>query len=188
MTLTIPISRWRRLLFAVLQTVAPARASAAEHERLSLLYDRWGTAVFRAAYAYLHNRSDAEDVLQDTFMQFMRTAPALESLAHEKAWLLRVAINLSKNKLHSAWFRNTAELEETYPCDDLDSDLSFVWDAVRALPPKYREPIHLFYHEGYSTAEIARILSQKEATVRSLLHRGRGLLKDTLKEAYDFDE
>ena len=63
-----------------------------------------------------------------------------------------------------------------------------MWDAVRALPPKYREPIHPFYHEGYSTAEIARILGQKESSVRSLLHRGRSMLKETLKEAYDFDE
>lgn len=63
-----------------------------------------------------------------------------------------------------------------------------MWDAVRALPSKYREPIHLFYHEGYSTAEIARILGQKESTVRSLLHCGRSMLKETLKEAYDFDE
>lgn len=78
--------------------------------------------------------------------------------------------------------------EESYPCADLDSNLAFVWDAVRALPSKYREPIHLFYHEGYSTAEIARILGQKESTVRSLLHRGRSMLKETLKEAYDFDE
>ena len=71
MTLTIPISRFRRLLFAVLQAIAPARASAAAHAQLSQLYDRWGTAVFRAAYAYLHNKSDAEDVLQDTFLQYM---------------------------------------------------------------------------------------------------------------------
>ena len=175
MTLTIPISRFRRLLFAVLQAIAPARASAAAHAQLSQLYDRWGTAVFRAAYAYLHNKSDAEDVLQDTFLQYMRTSPELESPAHEKAWLPRVAINLSKNKLNSA-------------CADLDSNLAFVWDAVRALPSKYREPIHLFYHEGYSTAEIARILGQKESTMRSLLHRGRSMLKETLKEAYDFDE
>ena len=103
-------------------------------------------------------------------------------------FLLRVAINLSKNKLNPAWFKHTNALKESYPCDELDSNLAFVWDAVRALPPKYREPIHPFYHEGYSTAEIARIHGQKESTVRSLLHRGRSMLKETLKEAYDFDE
>lgn len=140
MTLTIPISRFRRLLFAVLQAIAPARASAAAHAQLSQLYDRWGTAVFRAAYAYLHNKSDAEDVLQDTFLQYMRTSPELESPAHEKAWLLRVAINLSKNKLNSAWFKRTDTLKESYPCADLGSNLAFMWDSVRALPSSTANP------------------------------------------------
>ena len=67
-------------------------------------------------------------------------------------------------------------------------DLSFVWDAVNTLPVKYREVIHLFYHEGYSAVQIAKILQKNEATVRSHLHRGRILLKELLKEAYDFDE
>ena len=148
----------------------------------------YGDMVYRLAYAQTRSRHDADDIFQEVFLQTVRKRPVFDSVEHEKAWLLRVAINLSKNKLNSAWFKRTDTLEESYPCDDLDSDLAFVWDAVRALPPKYREPIHLFYHEGYSTAEIARILGQKESTVRSLLHRGRSMLKETLKEAYDFDE
>mgnify|MGYP005875234031 FL=1 len=59
---------------------------------------------------------------------------------------------------------------------------------VRDLPEKYRAPVHLFYHEGYSTKQIAEILQRGEATVRSDLHRGRALLREILKEAYDFDE
>ena len=66
-------------------------------------------------------------------------------------------------------------------------DLSFVWEAVRALPDKYREIVHLFYHEGYQTAQIAKILDMKESTVRSNLARGREKLKTVLKEAYDFE-
>ena len=58
---------------------------------------------------------------------------------------------------------------------------------MRALPARYREAVHLFYCEGYSTAEIARILSEKEATVRSHLSRGREKLREVLKEAYDFE-
>ena len=66
------------------------------------------------------------------------------------------------------------------------SDLSFVWDAVKALPEKFREVVHLFYFEGYQTAQIAKILNMKESTVRSNLARGREKLKAVLKEAYDF--
>ena len=63
-----------------------------------------------------------------------------------------------------------------------------MWEAVRELPVRYREVIHLFYYEGFSTGEIAQILGQKEATVRSRLMRGRGKLREVLKEAYDFEE
>ena len=64
-------------------------------------------------------------------------------------------------------------------------DQSFVWEAVKDLPVKYREVIHLFYYEGLSTAQIAAILEQKESTVRSHLMRGREKLRSILKEGYD---
>ena len=180
------IGRLRLLAAAI--TTHSKETEAYTEQQISCLFDTYGNAILRAAYAYLHNMNDTEDVLQDTFLQFLRTAPVFENAAHEKAWLLRVAINLSKNKLNSAWSKNTEVLQDDYPCDNLESDLAFVWDAVRDLPPKYREPIHLYYHEGYTTGEIAKILEMKEATVRSALHRGRNMLKDILQEAYDFDE
>jgi RNA polymerase sigma factor (sigma-70 family) len=65
---------------------------------------------------------------------------------------------------------------------------SIVFDIVNRLAVKYREVIHLFYYEGYSTAEIAGLLHKNESTVRSLLHRAREKLKVDLKGDYDFDE
>ena len=61
-------------------------------------------------------------------------------------------------------------------------DLSFVWDAVKMLPVTYREVIHLYYEEGYATAEIAKLLGRKEATVRSDLRRAREKLMELLQE------
>ena len=66
-------------------------------------------------------------------------------------------------------------------------DLAFVWDAVKALPPQYAEAVHLYYQEGYSCDEIARLLDKNESTVRTLLRRARMRLKDILKEEYDFE-
>ena len=114
------LERLRRVLWRFTARLRGASARTAD-QNLTCVFQTYGDAVLRAAYAYLHNMEDAQDV-------------------------------------------------------------------VRKLPPKYREPIHLFYHEGYQTAEIAKILGRKEATVRSDLHRGRQLLKDMLKEAYDFDD
>lgn len=146
-----------------------------------------GNSILRLAYSYLHNLSDAEEILQETLVQFLQAAPALENAAHEKAWLLRVAANLSKNRLNYERLRHTDELNEELAAEERE-DLSFVWEAVRALPAQYREVIHLFYYEGYSTAEIAQMLERKESTIRSDLRRGRERLKEILKEAYDFEK
>lgn len=149
------------------------------------MLNEYGNAVLRLAYSYLHNTADAEEVLQDTLVQFLKAAPALETEEHEKAWLLHVAANLSKNRIKYNVTRQTDELMEELVSENRD-DLSFVWEAVKALPDKYREVVHLFYHEGYQTAQIAQILGMKETTVRSNLSRGREKLKAVLKEAYDF--
>lgn len=151
------------------------------------LLDAYGNCILRLAYSYLHNMSDAEDILQDTLIQYIKTVPQLTGAAHEKAWLMKVAANLSKNKIRYNQVRRADELDETLAAKER-KDLQFVWEAVRQLPDHYREVIHLFHYEGYSTAQIAQMLGRKEATVRSDLRRGRMQLRDILQEEYDFEE
>ncbi len=148
--------------------------------------DEWGTSILRLALSYLHSREDAEDILQDTLIQYLTAKPVLQSREHEKAWLLRVAANLCKNRIDYNHVRQADELKEELLGEERE-DLAFVWEAVAQLPEAQRAAIHLFYHEGYQIAEIARILGRREATVRSDLKRGRERLKAILKEAYDFD-
>lgn len=167
--------------------VTAAAERAAINERAEYILNTYGDSILRYAYSYLHNMSDAEDILQDTLIQYLKTGPVFENAAHEKAWLLRVAANLSKNRLDYNSIRKTDELNEELAADERD-DLSFVWEAVKSLPVKYREVIHLFYHEGCSVREISNILKRPEATVRSDLHRGRERLREILREEYDFDE
>ena len=156
------------------------------NETASRLLDQYGNMILRMAYSYLHNQSDAEDILQETLIKYLQSAPAFAGPTHEKAWLLKVAANLSKNRIDYNRLRETDELEETLVAKERQ-DLSFVWEAVKQLPANYRAAIHLFYYEGCSTAEIARILDRKESSVRSDLRRGREQLKNILKEAYDFE-
>lgn len=156
------------------------------NETVSRLLDQYGNMILRLAYSYLHNQSDAEDILQETLIKYLQTAPVFAGPVHEKAWLLKVAANLSKNRIDYNRLRETDELEETLVAKERQ-DLSFVWEAVKQLPANYRAAIHLFYYEGCSTAEIARILDRKESSVRSDLRRGRERLKNILKEAYDFE-
>ena len=155
-------------------------------QRASQLLDKYGNSILRMAYSYLHNLSDAEDILQDTLIQYMKTKPVLHDENHEKAWLLKVCANLSKNRIKYNKLRETDELLEEITGSE-EEDLRFIWEAVKDLPDKYREVIHLFYQEGYSTKDIAEILGRNEVTVRSDLNRARKQLKNILKEAYDFE-
>ena len=172
-------------LFAPKEDAKPVETVSISQQAAQIL-DTYGDTILRYAYSYLHNQSDTEEVLQDTLIQFLKTRPVFESDEHEEAWLLRVAGNLCKNRLKYNSLRQTDELREELIAEQRE-DLSFIWDAVQALPVQYREVIHLFYREGYSTREISQILGRKEATIRSDLSRGRGKLKELLKEAYDFE-
>ena len=156
-------------------------------EEVSAAFDAYGNSILRLAYSHLHNMEDAEDILQDTLIRFMDRAPSCASESHERAWLLRVAANLSKNRIDYNKVRQTDELNEELVSESRE-DLSFVWESVKKLPVSQREVVHLFYQENLSTAEIARVLKEKESTVRSHLKRGRDQLRNILREEYDFDE
>ena len=176
-----------RLFVAIFRKKSESRSdeSVQAEQTAERLLKEYGNPVLRLAYSYLHNMQDAEDILQETLIRYLQSAPVFENSEHEKAWLLRVAVNLSKHRIDYNRLRETDELDEKLQQEERE-DLAFVWEAVRELPEHYREVIHLYYYEGYSTKEIAKILQSRESTVRSNLKRGREKLKAVLKEAYDF--
>ena len=162
----------------MIQTVA-----GADYEQL---LDRYSTMLFRIAFARTQSRSDAEDIVQETWVRYFRAAPELESEEHRKAWLLRVCINCANSFLTSAWRRHSAPLDETLPGGGSpESDRLDVLAAVRALPDKYRTVVHLFYYEELSVREIAEIVGAREAAVKTQLHRARQMLKEKLGGEYD---
>lgn len=145
----------------------------------------YGNQILRFAYSYLHSMEEAEDVLQETLLKVLEADPVFENSTHEKAYLLKTAANLSKNHITANKRRETDVLEEDLIALERE-DLSFVWEAVKSLPELQREAVHLFYQEGYKTAEIGEILNRKESTIRSDLKRARERLKEILREVYDF--
>ena len=171
----------------------PGRKTDEEIEKeAGEIFDLLGNSILRLAYSYLHNKEDAEDILQETLIKFVTVRPVFQSETHRKAWLMRVASNLAKNRIDYNKVRDTMELNEEIAGEvqqDLDQgdEYKAIWDAVRSLPVHQREAIHLFYQEGYSTAEIAEITGRREATVRSDLKRARDKLREMLKEANDFE-
>jgi RNA polymerase sigma-70 factor (ECF subfamily) len=140
--------------------------------------------VFRVALGYVRSIHDADDVTQNVFVKLMTKGKAFDSAEAEKAWLIRVAINESKNLLKSAWFRKTTLLDESLAAPE--SDNLHLYEYVKKLKPKYRTVIYLHYYEKYTAKEIAVILKMPQNTVLTQLKRARGQLKTIIEKEDDF--
>lgn len=152
-----------------------------EETGLRQVMERYGDMVYRLALAQTHSSHDADDVFQEVFLRYLRSAPVFREEEHRKAWLLRVTVNCCK-KLHgSFWRRHTVALSETLPAQNPEE--GELLGLLEGLPQKYRAVLHLYYYEGYATEEIAAILGRSPGTVRSQLSRGRALLRDAWKGA-----
>lgn len=143
---------------------------------------KYADTVRRICFLHLHNYSDVEDVFQDVFLKYLLHSGLFESESHEQSWLVRVAINACKDIQKSAYRRRVDFLEDADTECLAASDENYeVLDAVRRLPPKYRDVIYLHYYEGYTAGEIAAILRKRENTIYTWLSRARIQLKPMLE-------
>ena len=154
-----------------------------ESNRLEAVIQTYENTLYRAALAILGDPHEAEDVVQETFLRLWEKAPVFESPAHERAWLLKVAVNGCKSRLRSPWHRRTAPLLDSYPAAGPEEQA--VLEVIQSLPPKDRTVLHLYYYEGYQTAEIAAMTGWREGTVRSRLARARDRLRELLKGEWE---
>lgn len=150
-----------------------------------VIMEKYKDNLFSVAFNICRNAADADDVVQDTLIQYHTTEKQFDSEQHIRAWLLRVAINKAKN-INMSFFRKAS-----VPIEDYIETLVFgtsedkdLLEAVLRLPEKYRIAIHLFYYEEYSVKEISEILHTSESNVKVRLSRGRKLLKTSLQEAW----
>ena len=153
------------------------------------LVRRYRDNLFSVAFGICKNAADADDIVQETFLQYHVTKKEFEDGQHIRAWLIRVAVNKAKNVNRSFWRRNKMPLEEYMETlvfeTPKDEEL---FETVMKLPQKYRIIIHLYYYEDYSVREIAGILKLSESNVKVRLTRGRKLLREALKEDWEDDE
>lgn len=161
--------------------------------QVARLLEKHGDRVFRTAFMYLKNYQDAEDVLQMTFEKYLITKPLFKNDEHEKAWFLRVAINISKNLVTSGWKRKVIYDDEQLRLfadeavaqdntGDSDDNSEAVLKAVLALPKNLLVVIQLFYYEEYSVAQIADLLDISVGNVTTRLNRARKKLEKSLRE------
>lgn len=144
------------------------------------IYKRHADTVFYVCYSFMKNRPEAEDMMQETFLQLISTGKIFENERHEKAWLIVTASNLCKNSLKRYWRREESIEDNPSLAEKVSASDNEVLEAILALPRDYKTVVYMYYYEGYSTAEIAKHLNCPHATVRTRLVRARKLLKTML--------
>jgi len=159
----------------------PARGRGASPLIIEEIYRRHFDMVYRISFSYLKNSSDAEDSTSDVFAKLMQKNVTFQNAEHEKAWLIRTAINICKNYLNH-WWRSRADINgyENLPSDDsfrIDETLQIVME----LPVRYKDVIYLYYYEGYTSEEIAEILQKPHSTIRNHLREARIKLRGVLE-------
>lgn len=133
--------------------------------------------LYRTALAILGDPQEAEDAVQDAFVRFLEYRP--DDLEIPGAWLMRVMVNGCKSRLRLAW-RRVGPLPDTLAAPGPEEQEEL--EELFSLPPEDRVVIHLYYYEGWSTGEIARMLGQRPGTVRSRLSRARERLRKLLEK------
>lgn len=154
------------------------------------IYNLYKNDIYRLAYSYTKNFSDADDILQNTFIKLYNHNDILSKGKIEiKKWLIKIAINECKSLLLSSWYKRIISLtekeENIFHTERKDND---VLNALWQLNKKYRLIIYLYYYEGYKAKEISEILNLSETNIQTILLRARKELKSILKEEWYYEE
>jgi len=160
-------------------------AQEANNDLFERLYTQYADDVLRVSYFYLGDRQKAEDVCQDVFLRLLTRVPEIQA-GHEKAWLLKVALNRCRDLWRAAWVKRVV-LGSPFDCIPAPDDIDFrtekadLMEAVSKLSPSFKEVILLHYYQGFGIAEIAAMLELPEGTISSRLSRARKKLETMLK-------
>lgn len=144
-------------------------------ELFARVYDTYSTSLYRFCLIQMKNQADAEDILQEVLIKRLYQAPKFKSPEHERNWLFQVALNLCRDEWRRSR-RSELPLETVAGVSIPPAELSLL-EQVSNLPEKQRTALHLYYYEGYSIREIARLLGVTVPTVKMRLKRGREALR-----------
>ena len=155
--------------------------SARPAECIEKIMDTYGNLLFRLCLFTLGNADDAEDVVQETLIKYMQYAPDFKDENHEKAWLITVASNKSKDLLRFRKRHLTTEIRDLTEYIPDNSNPEII-DALLSLPEKYRTVLILYYVEEFNVNEIAQIIDRSSSAVKMRLQKGRMLLKEAYRK------
>jgi len=180
--------------------------NSGQFDRFPDLVKRYEQKLYNFSLRMCRDAADAEDTVQETFINVFRYLKNFRYETKFKNWLYRVAASTCIKKRRKSKFAPERELslDEFFPQDEAevpdqvpkwalmpldkllnDELLDKIKEAIFTLPEKYRLVIVLRDIEGFSTAETAQILNLSHANVKVRLHRARLFLRDNLKGYFE---
>lgn len=147
--------------------------------RLAHLFDAHHQRLFRLARRMSRNADDARDVVQETFLRAARAPQSIpDGTSHEEAWLVRVLVNICRDRWRKTAVRSRASVSDVPPQPPGNAESAaiaraMVWQALDVLSPRRRAILVMYELEGAGIPAIAKLLGVAPVTVRWHLSRGR---------------
>jgi RNA polymerase sigma-70 factor (ECF subfamily) len=171
-----------------------ARARRGDETAFARLVERHYGLIFRIAWRWSRDRSDAEDIAQDVCVKLAHAIASFRGESAFSTWLTRMTINAAKDlaRARARRVRDVAALalvpEDGAPCEatrQAEEESSALWRAVDALPARQRDAMLLVYAEGMKHADAARALGCREGTLSWHVHQARKTLQRQLRDERD---
>ncbi len=152
-------------------------------EDIEKTFDTYADMIYSLSFIMLRNKSDAEDIVQDTFVKYMRSDKQFESEDHKKAWLIRVSSNLCRDLLRYSSRHRTENIEDLKETTAAPAETE-IREALYSLPENIRIVMLLHYVHEYKVREIADILKITQSAVKMRLKKGREILENTYRKEF----
>jgi RNA polymerase sigma factor (sigma-70 family) len=150
------------------------------------LYNHYSKAMYNLAHRILNNREDAEDILQESFVECFRNIDSFRFESTFGAWLKKIVVNKCINQIKKK--KIDLELCETLPAiiaeeeEEVIYDTGKIFKGIEMLPDGYRIILTLYLLEGYDHSEISQILGITESTSKSQFSRAKEKLRNILSK------
>ena len=158
------------------------------NEQYTTLIELYSDMIYRYCLLHMENSTQASDVYQDVFLKLFEKRPQFKNQEHAKAWLLRVCINLCRNKARYMIMHPTHVLNEEVIMKEHTQQLPQILHLLKKIQKKYAICLYLYYYEEYAIKEIGELLHKKESTIKTWMSRGKEELKTLILKEREFNE
>ena len=158
-----------------------SQSKGGERESIEVVYERHVNMLYRVCFSYMKSESEAEDVVADVFVKLLRHGRGFQNAEHEKAWLLRTAINLCKDRLKH-WWRRREDIDQHQGIKSTDTVEDETLKAVMELPKRYFHPnqclkrnyvghrVLIYLHLPRQLSELLPLLESQKYQILVLHH------------------